>query len=180
LATYLESNPFQVLTFIVAPAILTNASSLLSLTTANRFARVVDRVRSLSDKLKVQGHLTSAECELYRKQLFLTGRRSLLLVRALTAFYIAVGMFAATTLSSLLGAGASVMATEFFIKIFTYIALGCGLTGVGSILTGTSLLTREMWMAHAALQAEVAFSETYLLAEALLEPNNPNSTMTGQ
>ena len=38
-------NPFAVLTAIVAPAILTNACSVLSLGTSNRIARVVDRTR---------------------------------------------------------------------------------------------------------------------------------------
>ena len=39
------NNPFAVLTAIVAPAILTNASSVLALGTSNRLARVVDRTR---------------------------------------------------------------------------------------------------------------------------------------
>ncbi len=39
------SNPFAVLTAVVAPAILTNASSVLALGTSNRLARVVDRTR---------------------------------------------------------------------------------------------------------------------------------------
>ena len=38
-------NPFAVLTAIVAPAILTNASSVLALGTSNRLGRVVDRTR---------------------------------------------------------------------------------------------------------------------------------------
>src|SRR5690348_12426573 len=41
----LHENPFAVLTAVVAPAILTNACSVLSLGTANRMARVVDRTR---------------------------------------------------------------------------------------------------------------------------------------
>ena len=38
-------NPFAVLTAVVAPAILTNACSVLALGTSNRLARVVDRTR---------------------------------------------------------------------------------------------------------------------------------------
>ena len=44
---FLENNPFGILTFIVAPAILTNASSIMALGTSNRFARAIDRARSL-------------------------------------------------------------------------------------------------------------------------------------
>jgi len=39
---------FAVLTLIAAPAVLTNASSVLGLNTANRFGRVIDRSRQLS------------------------------------------------------------------------------------------------------------------------------------
>ena len=45
------SNPFAVLTAIVAPAILTNASSILALGTSNRLGRVVDRTRVVAGEL---------------------------------------------------------------------------------------------------------------------------------
>ena len=43
----LENSPLAVLTFIAAPAILTNASSVLALGTSSRFARNVERARQL-------------------------------------------------------------------------------------------------------------------------------------
>ena len=45
--TPVSDSPFAVLTLIAAPAVFTNASSLLSLGTGNRLARVVDRTRTL-------------------------------------------------------------------------------------------------------------------------------------
>src|SRR3954467_1193785 len=47
MAVPLADNPFAVLTLIAAPAVFTNASSVLSLGTGNRLARVVDRTRVL-------------------------------------------------------------------------------------------------------------------------------------
>jgi uncharacterized protein DUF2721 len=44
-STLVGNNPFAILTAIVAPAILTNASSVLALGTSNRLGRVVDRTR---------------------------------------------------------------------------------------------------------------------------------------
>ncbi len=44
----LNDNPFAVLTAVVAPAILTNACSVLCLGTSSRIARVVDRTRVVS------------------------------------------------------------------------------------------------------------------------------------
>jgi hypothetical protein len=49
----LNDNPFAVLTAVVAPAILTNASSVLSLGTGNRIARVVDRTTVLAASLPI-------------------------------------------------------------------------------------------------------------------------------
>lgn len=43
-------NPFAALTIVAAPAILTNASSVLCLVTGSRLARVMDRARAVSDQ----------------------------------------------------------------------------------------------------------------------------------
>lgn len=47
-----SSNPFAALSLIVAPAILTNASSVLAMSTSNRLARAVDRARELARQLE--------------------------------------------------------------------------------------------------------------------------------
>jgi hypothetical protein len=48
-------NPFAVLSLIVAPAVLTNASSVLVMSTSNRLACAVDRTRELSKQLEEAG-----------------------------------------------------------------------------------------------------------------------------
>ena len=59
--TTLGSNPFGVLTSVVAPAILTNACSVLALGTSNRLARVVDRTRVVAGELDAElAHLLAA------------------------------------------------------------------------------------------------------------------------
>ena len=82
----LESNPLGILTFIVAPAILTNASSIMALGTSNRFARAIDRARSLLAETKSRKGDADVESALRVRQLITAERRVLLLVRALTAF----------------------------------------------------------------------------------------------
>ena len=152
-------NPFQLLTFIVAPAILTNASSILTLGTSNRFARVVDRSRFLYDKLKEPDKLPAGEFELYQKQLPIIGRRSLMLVKSLTWFYVSVGAFAATGFSSLLGAGLAYFDNKLASDITIGIALLAGVIGVLGLVSGTALLVREMWLALHFLQSEIDLSE---------------------
>lgn len=48
----LSTNPFAILSFISAPAVLTNASSVLLFGTGNRYGRAVDRVHELSDEVE--------------------------------------------------------------------------------------------------------------------------------
>src|SRR5260221_669559 len=101
----LTTNPLSILTFIVAPAILTNASSVMSLGTSNRFARAIDRARTLAAEIETKPSENEAEQARRIKRLGFTERRAQLLVRALTAFYLSVGSFAAASLISLLAAG---------------------------------------------------------------------------
>src|SRR4030081_2477442 len=96
----LAPNPFGMLTFIVAPAILTNASSVMALGTSNRFARSNDRARALSSQVQGKENDPDPEVALRLRQLRVAERRVLLLVRALTAFYLSVGSFAADSLTS--------------------------------------------------------------------------------
>jgi hypothetical protein len=170
-----DTNPYQILTFIVAPAILTNSSSILTLGTSNRFARVVDRSRFLYDKLKEPSKLTAREMEMYQQQLPVVGKRSFLLVRALTSFYVSVGSFAATAFVSIVGAGISLLDNHpMASQVITIVTLLCGLVGVIGLVTGACLLVWEMYLALNFLQKEVLLAESLQMESAL--PANPIRT----
>jgi hypothetical protein len=64
----LAENPFAILTLIVAPAVLTNACSLLALNTANRFGRAIDRSRWLTAEMDRLEN-TSEEYNVRQRQL---------------------------------------------------------------------------------------------------------------
>ena len=53
--TTLTQSPFAVLTFIVAPALLTNSSSVLALSTINRMLRTRERMTQLLAKSEEAG-----------------------------------------------------------------------------------------------------------------------------
>jgi hypothetical protein len=153
----LAENPLSVLTFIVAPAILTNASSVMALGTSNRFARAIDRIRTLASQVEGKDPRQSPEVELKVRQLRVAQQRGLYLVRALTAFYTAVGAFAAAALLSLLSAGL-VMGTVPFAGNFALgLALAAGTAGVAGLVTGASLLVRETRMTLRILMEETEF-----------------------
>jgi Protein of unknown function (DUF2721) len=155
----IDTNPFQILTLIVAPAILTNSSSILSLSTSNRFARTVDRSRYIYEQMKHPERLKPNEIALYQKQLPVVGKRSLLLVKALTCFYLSVGSFAATALVSIVGACISLFNNNLASEVTMIAALLCGIIGVAGLVSGTTMLLKEMWLALNFMKAEISLSE---------------------
>ncbi|MHB8862402.1 MAG: DUF2721 domain-containing protein [Pirellulaceae bacterium] len=153
----LGANPFSILTFIVAPAILTNASSIISQGTSNRLARTIDRARTLSVQLEGREEDASPDVTLRFRLLSYLKRRVLLLVRALTAFYLSIGAFAAASLISLLGAVFVVAGQELLREFTLWLALCAGMAGVGGLVTGSGILIWETQLALRGLAEETAF-----------------------
>lgn len=153
----LAANPFAVLTFIAAPAILTNSSSVMALGTSNRFARTIDRVRVLSAQVEGKENDPDPEAVLRMRQLRAAERRALLLVRALTSFYLSVGSFAAASLVSLLAAVFFVAAQPLLQQFTMGLAFVAGVFGVGGLVTGSALLVWETRLALSILHEETEY-----------------------
>src|SRR6185503_3313180 len=98
------TNPFAALSLIVAPAVLTNASSILVLSTSNRLARAVDRARALAAHLESPTPPDERLVALRFKEMNSAERRALLLLSALRFFYASIAAFATAALTSLIGA----------------------------------------------------------------------------
>jgi hypothetical protein len=153
----LGDNPFAVLTFIVAPAVLTNASSVMGMQTSNRFARTLDRARALAAAVAGREAEDDPEIRLRLRQLDYAERRAMLLLRALTAFYLAVGSFAGASFSSLLGAVFALARLDVPLMVALTAALCCGISGVGGLLTGSAVLVWETRQALLILHVETEF-----------------------
>jgi hypothetical protein len=153
----LETNPFAILTFIAAPAILTNASSVLALGTSNRFARTIDRTRAMIRILDQKAVKDDAEAEMYRRLLDVMERRGTLLVRALSWFYFAIGCFAAGSLTSLLGAIVAPTGHTGLLRPILVVALLTGVAGLIGLIVGGSVLVRETRLALVAIRDETRF-----------------------
>ena len=81
----LVADPFSILTVVVAPAVLTNASSVLALGTNNRLARMADRSHAVAAQLaKLEPGAKSYE--VLDAELPALQTRAQLLLRALAAF----------------------------------------------------------------------------------------------
>jgi hypothetical protein len=152
----MEPNPFSVLSLIVAPSILTNASSVLVMSTSNRLARAVDRARELSKQLEAAKEFASAESQRRLNELSSTEGRALLLLRALRSFYVALGGFASAALVSLLGALSVPVGLMSAVQALEVLGVMAGLIAVGAIVYGSILLLRETRVAVQVITDRVA------------------------
>ncbi len=158
MATFADS-PFAALTVIVAPAILTNASSVLSLGTGNRIARVVDRTRVLASGMAGLDP-ASARAAAYREHLGRLRVRAYLLLKALRCFYASVGAFAAAALISVVGSVVATSVTDPIFQLVAALGLAAGGVGVGGLVVGGVLMVRETRLAVEFLEREAEFIQS--------------------
>ena len=95
-------NPFALLTLVAAPALLTNATSVLALSTINRILRSGDRMRALSAQLE-DPKTNATKREFLLAQVGRVEKQALLQLRGLHSIYIALGCFAFVSSSISLG-----------------------------------------------------------------------------
>ena len=152
----IATSPFAALTIIVAPAILTNAASVLSLGTGNRIARVVDRTRVLGAELAALDP-TSARAARYEEHMWRLRVRSQLLLRALRCFYLSIGSFAASALISVIGSLAAAWVGTGMFLAMAMLSLASGTMGVGGLVVGCAVTVRETQLAVKFLEEEARF-----------------------
>lgn len=149
------TNPFAILTFISAPAVLTNASCVLLFGTGNRYGRAVDRVHELAEV--IDKGLREDELRLRVRQLEAAETRTMLIVRALSCFYTAVAGFVASTLVSLIGAVLVSARIETGVSLGFAVAFVTGAVGVCAMTAGAAMLARETRFSFAVLREEKNF-----------------------
>ena len=129
----LTNNPFAVLTFIAAPALLTNASCLLALSTINRLIRTRDSMHQL---LNESENATRPQRANFIEHVNRVERQAMLLLGALRWIYVGLGAFVAATLVTLLGAVAGESGSELAMKAVIGVGLLLGFTGVTGMVGG--------------------------------------------
>jgi hypothetical protein len=151
----LPENPFAVLTLIAAPAILTNASSILILSTSNRFARAIDRARTISNMLE-SGKLSTDDpiVQMRIRHLERLDVRARMLLRATQLFYVSLGAFVSASLISVIGAGLTKMVDPTVLFIILAVAAVAGIIGVSALVGGCLMLVRETRIALDTLNEE--------------------------
>jgi hypothetical protein len=144
---------------MITPAVLISACGALILSTSVRLGRVVDRVRSLADRFEELARKDAADIELFEERMELTftqldwlTTRARHLQRSMTTFYLALGLFVATTVT--LG---FVGLTGKSGKAFQWIPVVFGMIGAGLLFWGTILLAFEATLALRSVHSEMDF-----------------------
>jgi Protein of unknown function (DUF2721) len=147
------ADPFSILTIVVAPAVLTNASSVLALGTNNRLARVADRTHTATAQLAklepgARDHQVSAA------QLPDLQTRAQLLLQALRCFYLGLGLFASSALISIAGSILVYYGWPAAFRLAAGIGVVCGASAVIALVCGSVLMIRETQLAVKGLVYE--------------------------
>ena len=137
--TLFTDSPFAALTFVAAPALLTNASSVLALSTINRMLRTRDHMTELLKKSEAGVQSQAAAVRLLEMVNRVESQAALLL-RALHAIYLGLGAFASATLITLLGAGTAVLLGELWLRLMGWVGIALGMAGVGCLVIGCANL----------------------------------------
>jgi Protein of unknown function (DUF2721) len=158
-----QANPFAAFSLIVAPAILTNASSVLAMSTSNRLARAVDRARDLARQLETmeasedpKGKDAHDSFERRLQELTATEQRTTMLLRVLQSFYFALAGFASSTLAALLGAVLARFESGPILTLFVLLAVAAGTIGVAALVRGSVILVRETAIAVRVISERAA------------------------
>ncbi|MDT5296212.1 MAG: hypothetical protein QOJ76_3092, partial [Acidobacteriota bacterium] len=151
-------------------AVLISACGALILSTSTRLGRVIDRVRLLIDRfeemMKVQQEDKGVELFEERRvvifnQLDRLTTRTRLLQKSMTVFYLALGVFVATSVA--IGMVAAVGHASY-----AWLPVVLGLVGACGLFYGSILLIKEARLAQMSLNAEMDF--IWKLGRALAPP----------
>jgi hypothetical protein len=169
------STAVAVLTAMITPAVLISACGSMILSTSSRLGRVVDRVRALSDKLEELAGKHADETKerqgIIFAQLDKLTSRARILQRAMVAFYLATGMFVATSVA--IGVVAVIPSSPRY----NLVPVIVGLLGACFLFYGSMLLIFEARLALSTIHAEMDFiwSQTTKVAPAdLVEHHKPH------
>ena len=167
----------EILGAMITPALLISAAGTLSLSTANRLGRVVDRVRALTDMAEAlpDGVATDEVVEkraLIADQIGWHTQRLQLLQRTIVTLYSAIGLLVGASLT--VGLSAS---TKWALG---WIPVTFGLSGAFALLIAAGMLIREARLAVRGAQVEIGYIRTVVARKTTVPPSLNEKPEGGQ
>jgi hypothetical protein len=154
-AASFNQSPFAVLTFIAAPAVLTNAASVLAMSTINRMLRTRDRMQQLFAQSEA-GMKTRAEATRLVAHVNRVEKQASHLLRALHSIYVALGAFAGASLVTLVGTLLGNWEGPIWFRLLAGFGLGLGILGVGGLVWGCWNLLQATQLSLVNIREEAA------------------------
>jgi len=151
----LLSSALAVLTAMITPAVLISACGALILSTSTRLGRVVDRVRALTEKFEElahgeqEGEMVGERRAVIFYQLDKLTSRARYLQRSMVVFYIALGLFVATSVA--------IGVVAFAGMIWGVLPVITGLLGASFLFYGSIILIFEARLALSTITSEMDF-----------------------
>ena len=151
----MSQSPFAVVTFIAAPALLTNASSVLALSTINRMLCTRERMHELFNESEA-GDQNDEERIRLTAVTDRVEKQATLLLTALHSIYLALAAFASSTLVTLLGAGVATFHGRPWVHGMAVIGLLLGFFGAGGLVLGCANLFQATQLSLVNIRDEAA------------------------
>ncbi len=148
------------MTFIAAPALLTNATSVLALSTTQRMLHTRDSMRQLLAKAETQGS-EQQNAKLMVEHVNRIEAQGGLLLNALRSIYLALGAFSGATLITLLGAALAPFQGAVWFQALAVLGLAVGLTGVGCLIFGSIRLFQATQLSLINIREEATQARAY-------------------
>ena len=170
------SSAIAVLTAMITPAVLISACGSMILSTSVRLGRVVDRVRSLSERweemsAKDGGSETLKDRqEVIFEQLDMLTSRARLLQRSMVSFYLSLGTFVATSVAI------GIVAVAGNAR-YNIVAVILGIIGACFLFYGSMLLIFEARLALGTIHLEMDFiwrQSTRVAPSEIVEHHKPH------
>jgi uncharacterized protein DUF2721 len=146
----------SLLSAMITPAVLISACGTLIFSTSTRLSRIVDRVRQLSQSFEQLYTGSGPEADFpeerraeVERQLVLLAGRGRLIQRALTSFYVSLGIFVATTI----GIGLAALAPRI-----AWLPTTLGATGTVVLFYGCVMLIGETRLSLRSVDLEMEFA----------------------
>jgi hypothetical protein len=152
---FFQAEAGDILGAMITPAVLISAAGTLALSTSNRLARVVDRVRKILSEVEGLPPGNTADLETIEKRNILSDQlnrlavRIGLLQRTLITLYVAIGLLVGSSIAI----GISTSTSE----ALGFIPAGLGLSGAFCLFLAAILLVSEVRLAVRSSLIEIAY-----------------------
>src|SRR5436309_13122308 len=144
----------DLLTAMITPAVLLSACGTLICCTSARLARVVDRVRELTNAMDTlyagaEGDFLEERRAEVERQLAIHAQRGRLIQWSLTSYYVSLGLFVGS---------AAAIGVAAFLHVAAWLPTTMGILGTLALFYASVLLINETRLAVRSVNAEMSFA----------------------